>query len=412
MKRILVVLAAGRGERLRPLTDTRPKPLMPILGEPIVCRHLRLAGSFDKVLVVVSYMGDEVSRVLESCMRGVAIVTQDGEKGTGDALRRAMEEGGPGLYTVIYGDVFMHPSYYKVLGDARDPVVLAAQVGNPWEYGVLKTRDGVLEGIVEKPRRGEEPGNLVFIGGLKARYEDLMPFLESLTLSPRGEYELTDAITRMASRMDVVVASGSGYWVDIGRPWDLLKANRLALEHELNEGVHGEVSSMSVVEGRVYVAPTARIDKFSLVEGPTYIGEDVHVGPNSHIRPYTVLLKGVHVGFSSQVKASIMMEESKAPHLNYVGDSIVGEHVNLGAGTVTANLRFDGATVKMRIKGRIMDTGMRKLGAVIGGYAKTGINVSILPGVKIGSHALIYPGCIVYRDVEPGEKFKCRQEPM
>ena len=103
----------------------------------------------------------------------------------------------------------------------------------------------------------------------------------------------------------------------------------------------------------------------------------------------------------------MFFEDAKAPHLSYVGDSVLGEHVNLGAGTVTANLRFDRKTVKMNVKGRRVDTGRRKLGAIIGGHAQTGINVSLLPGVKIGSYAIVYPGCVVYRDVETRGVYKC-----
>ncbi len=102
------------------------------------------------------------------------------------------------------------------------------------------------------------------------------------------------------------------------------------------------------------------------------------------------------------------MEHARAPHLNYVGDSIIGEHVNLGAGTITANLRFDDKTIRVTLKGKRVDSGRRKLGAIMGGYSKTGINVSLMPGVKVGSHAVIYPGCVVYRDVEPGGVYRCR----
>ena len=95
------------------------------------------------------------------------------------------------------------------------------------------------------------------------------------------------------------------------------------------------------------------------------------------------------------------MEHVHASHLSYIGDSVVGEHTNLGAGTVLANLRFDNKNVKVIVEGKRIDTGRRKLGALIGGYVKTGVNVSIMPGVKIGSYSVIYPGVTVYRDVPP-----------
>lgn len=119
-------------------------------------------------------------------------------------------------------------------------------------------------------------------------------------------------------------------------------------------------------------------------------------------------MDGSSIGYSVEVKGSIVMNNSKIPHFNYVGDSIIGEHVNLGAGTVTANLRFDHGHIKVKVKSDVVDTNMEKLGSIIGGYAQTGINVSILPGKKIGSYALIYPGCVVDRDVNSHEVFKCK----
>ncbi len=411
--KILAILAGGKGERLRPLTETRPKPLMPILGEPIICRHLRMAskhGSYDSIVILASYMKDRVREGVEECGFDVEIVDQGRELGTGHAILRVMEAVGPGEYTVIYSDVYLHEGYYEVLSKARTPAVLAGMTDRPSEYGVIQVEDGRLKGVVEKPKEAPGQEAWVFIGGLKLSYDEAIGYLRSLTPSPRGEYEVTDALTMMASDYEVEVARGSPEWpwLDIGRPWDLLVANRLALESaEFRGGVYGDVDGRASVEGKVYIGEGARVEAYSVVEGPAYIGEEARVGPNAHIRPYTVMLRGSKAGFSTQVKASILMEHSKAPHLNYVGDSILGEHVNLGAGTITANLRFDDKPVKMTVKGVRVDTGMRKLGAVVGGYTKTGINVSIMPGVKIGAHAVIWPGCVVNRDVGSGEVYKC-----
>ncbi|MFN4046015.1 MAG: bifunctional sugar-1-phosphate nucleotidylyltransferase/acetyltransferase [Acidilobaceae archaeon] len=410
--RFLVLLAAGRGERLRPLTETRPKPLLPILGEPLLCRHLRLSlsrGSYDGVIVVASYMLDSMREALLKCgFEGVNVLDQGGEFGTGHAILKAMDYGGPGDYTIIYSDIYMAPEGYDILASLKPPGVIAVRAERPWEYGVLEVRDGRIIRVVEKPQPGETSGGaLVFAGALKLTWDSLGDF-KGLKPSPRGELEATDALNSLSSRVDVNVAEvPGGLWLDVGRPWELLLANRVALERELEDSVRGVVSESSTIEGRVYIGEGATVKAYTVIEGPTYIGPKVSVGPHTHIRPYTVLLEKSHVGAFTQVKSSILMENSKAPHLNYVGDSIVGEHVNLGAGTITANFRFDEATVKVTVKGARVDSGLKKLGAIIGGYAKTGINVSILPGVKIGSRAWIWPGCVVYRDVEPGEKFNC-----
>src|SRR5437879_5627769 len=93
------------------------------------------------------------------------------------------------------------------------------------------------------------------------------------------------------------------------------------------------------------------------------------------------------------------MDEAKVPHLCYVGDSVLGNGTSLGAGTITANLKFNDSNVDSRVKGRLVDSGQRKLGAIFGDGAKTGINVSIFPGVKIGADTWIGPGAIVKADI-------------
>ncbi|BAA80188.2 putative nucleotidyl transferase [Aeropyrum pernix K1] len=412
---VFVVLAGGRGERLWPVSETRAKPLVPILGEPLVCRHLRLGlatGLFDEAVVLVGYRGGEVVEAVRACgFGGVRFVEQGGALGTGHAVRRVLEElGGEGVFTFVYGDVYLDSRFYGLLASAEAPSVLAGWVEDARWYGLLDVGDGLVRGVVEKPR--EPRGGWVFLGGFKVD-GSFLGLLRGLEPSPRGEVEVTDALEALA-REGVLRAlvGGEGWgWVDVGRPWDVLRANRMAFhDPQFSGGVEGEVHSSAVLEGdveRIYIARGARIGAHSVVEGPAYIGPGARVGPGAHVRGYTVLLEGAYVGFASEVKASVIMEGARAPHLNYVGDSVVGEHVNLGAGTVTANLRFDGRSVRMTVKGERVDTGLRKLGAVIGGYAQTGINVSIMPGVRIGPRALVYPGCVVGRDVGSGEAFKC-----
>jgi bifunctional UDP-N-acetylglucosamine pyrophosphorylase/glucosamine-1-phosphate N-acetyltransferase len=137
----------------------------------------------------------------------------------------------------------------------------------------------------------------------------------------------------------------------------------------------------------------------SYIEGPVYVGEGAVVGPNAYLRPGTSLGKGAKVGAGCEVKNSIVMNDARIPHLCYVGDSILGDGVSLGAGTITANLKFNDSNVESRVKGRLVDSGQRKLGAIFGDGVKTGINVSIFPGVKIGADARIGPGAIVRTDL-------------
>jgi bifunctional UDP-N-acetylglucosamine pyrophosphorylase/glucosamine-1-phosphate N-acetyltransferase len=144
----------------------------------------------------------------------------------------------------------------------------------------------------------------------------------------------------------------------------------------------------------------------SYIEGPVYVGEGAVVGPNAYLRPGTSLGKGAKVGAGCEVKNSIVHDDAKIPHLCYVGDSVLGKGVSLGAGTITANLKFNDSHVESRVKREMVDSGQRKLGAILGDGAKTGINVSIFPGVKIGADAWIGPGAIVRADVPSSSRVR------
>ncbi len=402
-----VVLAAGKGERLQPITHTRPKPLVPVLDKPLLVwtlEALRRVGVTDVVLVV-SYMADAVARGLEEFQGSipkVRLVDQGREMGTGDALMKAAGHVS-GEFLVVYGDLLLEESVLRKLLEAPgDAVVGAVRVPNPWDYGVLRVdQDMRLLGIVEKPPRGSEPSNLVNAGVYRFT-DEVFSYLESVEESPRGEIELTDAVTAMAGERKVWVAELSGdEWFEIGKPWNVLEANRRKLAGLEGQEIRGSVEEGVRIRGSVVVEEGAVVKGGSYIEGPAYIGRGASVGPNSYIRSYTVVGQGSKVGASVEVKASVLMEGVHASHLSYIGDSVVCEHVNLGAGTVTANLRFDDKPVRVTVKGRRLSSGMRKLGAFIGGYVKTGINVSIMPGVKIGAYSWIAPGAVVVRDVPP-----------
>jgi NDP-sugar pyrophosphorylase family protein len=130
----------------------------------------------------------------------------------------------------------------------------------------------------------------------------------------------------------------------------------------------------------------------SCIEGKVYIGEDCVIGPNCYIRNGSVIENNCKIGASVEIKNSIIGSGTNINHLSYVGDSIIGENCNLGAGTITANLRHDNLTIKVKVKDKLIDTGKIKLGAIIADNVKTGIGT------------LIYPGRKVLENTLPGEK--------
>jgi bifunctional UDP-N-acetylglucosamine pyrophosphorylase/glucosamine-1-phosphate N-acetyltransferase len=268
------------------------------------------------------------------------------------------------------------------------------------EYGIVQLEDEKhVKRIVEKPKSEEAPTNLAN-AGIYVFSAEIFDKIRETKTSARGELELTDAVSLLlrAKKAVLAVKISRDDWTDIGRPWDLLEANRWALmkrEHK----VYGNIENGACIIGPVTVEETARIRSGAYIEGPAFIDEGSDIGPNCYIRPYTCVGKKVRIGNACEIKNSIIMDKVHVGHLSYVGDSIVGEDCNLGAGTITANYRLDSGTIKMVVKDKVVDSGRTKLGAVLGDNVKTGINALLMPGVKIGKNSQIGPNVVVYRDI-------------
>jgi bifunctional UDP-N-acetylglucosamine pyrophosphorylase/glucosamine-1-phosphate N-acetyltransferase len=253
--------------------------------------------------------------------------------------------------------------------------------------------------IIEKPALGEAPSNLAN-AGLYVFSKEIFGKLKRTKASVRGEWELTDSLSLLIKDEKAVLATkiSKGDWIDIGRPWDLLEANSWVLKR-MEHKVYGTVENGAHLIGPVTVAETARIRSGAYIEGPTFIDEGSDIGPNCYIRPCTSIGKNVRVGNACEIKNSIIMDQTHVGHLSYVGDSILCERCNLAAGTITANLRLDDEPVKMFVKGEVVDTGRRKLGAILGDNVKTGINALLMPGVKVGTNSWIGANFTVHRDL-------------
>lgn len=396
-----IVLAAGKGKRLRPITETRPKAMIPVLCKPLLEWHLEalIRGGVERIFVVVSYMKEYIAKYLEArgLLNKVELVDQGEPRGTGDAVIKASEVIGAGEDVVItYSDIFVGDWDLLVrIAQVNENTVVGVSTADPRDYGVVYAKGAYLSKIVEKPR---EPGTALINAGIyRLNTRDILENRD-VPLSPRGEIELTDIINRIATQKPIRVLAYGGEWIDIGKPWHILDANKIALR-KAELVIKGEVLNPASLKGHVHVDEGSVIYPYTVIEGPVYIGRNVEIGPHAYIRPWSVICNGSRIGFSVEVKESVLFENVHSHHLAYIGDSIICENVNLGAGTILANLRLDGKTIKVEVDGVLVDTGRRKLGAIIGANVKTGVNVSIMPGVRVGSNSWILPGSVVYEDV-------------
>ncbi|SEH11849.1 bifunctional UDP-N-acetylglucosamine pyrophosphorylase / Glucosamine-1-phosphate N-acetyltransferase [Natronorubrum sediminis] len=389
-----VVLAAGQGTRIRPLSHSVPKPMLPVADRPLVAHTIDAAidAGADEIVLVIGYEADTVHEYFGPEYRGVPVsyAVQTEQAGTADAVNAASEHlDGP--FAVLNGDNLYDPAAIAQLFE-QCPAVCAIEVDDPRNYGVLSTDGDSVSGIVEKP--ADPPTNLANAGAY-AFPEAARKWLE-VPESDRGEHEITDVLATVIDEFDVSPVTLSR-WLDVGRPWELLEANEWKLS-VLERRIDGDVSDDAHLEGDVVVEPGATIKPGVVIDGPALIRSGATVGPNAYVRGATLIDEGAKVGHAAEVKNSVLSRDASVSHLSYVGDSVLGRDVNLGAGTNVANLRHDDAAIEFTVKGERVSTGRRKFGIVAGDDVKTGINSSLTPGLKLSPGATTNPGETVNRD--------------
>lgn len=406
-----VILAAGKGTRLEPLTNTIPKGMLPLAGKPIlehILRALRGAGILD-VIMVVGYKSKAIMDYFrDGAEYGVKLsyVTQEEKLGTAHALRMVdLKED----FMALNGDTLISSQILeKVLRSHKGSATLALRhVENPRNYGAVVLDGDRVVRLVEKPGKKVSP---MVNAGIYVFSPEIFEAIRKTEKSGRGEYELTSSINLLIEEGSPVRGIEiKGLWEDVGTPWNYLDANRAALD-SIEGKIKGDVEDYVKIKGTVYLGENSVIRSGCYIEGPVYIGSNCVIGPNAYLRAYATLGDGCRIGNAVEIKNSIIMDNTKVPHLSYVGDSIIGRNCNLGAGTKVGNLRLDYGVVKMRIKGKLQSTGRKKFGCLLGDNVKTGLNVMINAGRKIGNDSLIGPGVIVYHDVEPGSFIRLKQK--
>jgi len=390
-----VVLAAGEGTRMRPLTSTRPKPMLPVAGRPLLEHVLDAAvkAGASRLVLVVGYEETAVRQYFGDEIRNVPIryAVQDSQEGTAHALRQARPHLDEEPFVVLAGDNLYDSVSLSALY-ADGPAVGAFEVDDPRPYGVFEVSGSRVRSVIEKP--DDPPSDLVNVSAYHFPAEALAAL--DVGQSERGEYELTDVLSAVIGAFEVRPVEVDR-WLDVGRPWELLAANEWKLG-ELERSIDGDVHERAALVGDVVVEAGAEVRSGVVVEGPALIQSSATVGPNAYVRGSTVIGPGAEVGHGVEVKNSVLMERATVPHLSYVGDSVLGRDVNFGAGTNVANLRHDDEAIEMTVKGERVSTGRRKFGVVVGDGAKTGINTSLYPGVKLSAGARTKPGESVSRD--------------
>lgn len=303
---------------------------------------------------------------------------------------------------LIIGSDIIDPAAYRSIRtrmqrEKADGLLLARKVHRYFPGGYLTLKGSRITGITEKPGEGNEPSDLINI--VAHAHRDASLLLKALrkthTLCDDG-YER--ALSALLKSHHYEAIPYSGQWYPVKYPWHLLELLASLLQQQ-RKSTHrtAHVHRTAVLEGPVILAEGVRVLPHASIIGPCFIGPHTIIGNNAFVRRSSI---GAHcvIGFSCEVKGSALSDHVWA-HSTYIGDSIIGENVSLGAGSVTGNLRFDEGEITSRVGGHRIPTGLRKFGTAIGSNVRIGIHTSINPGVKIGSGSFVSSAAVLSGDI-------------
>ncbi len=365
-----VILAAGKGTRLQPVTLSMSKGMIPLANKPILAWTREFLDFCSEIIIVANRNQDDIIDYFSNDKK-VKLIFQEEQLGTGNALLSA-EKFVHDKFIMIYGDDVYGQEDIERIARLEEIALSTFHHKDPKPYGVLEIKEGYIVGLEEKP---EHPKSDLVNCGLYLFDKKIFASLKKISLSERGEYELTDAIKLLIKEGVKIRDHRVVTWIPITYPWNILDANKYLLEK------NGSMISQDAV-----------IRSGVVIEEPVAIDDGSVIGPNCFIRKYSSIGKNCKVGQAVEVKNSIIMDNSFISHLSYVGDTIVGRNCNVAAGTIFANLRLDDKNVKVEINGTRVDSGKRKLGGIIGDNVKFGIRVAVMPGKRVWPNIMV-PAC-------------------
>jgi glucose-1-phosphate thymidylyltransferase len=327
-----LVLSGGAGTRLRPITHTRAKQLVPVANRPVLhygLRALAEAGVTD-VGIIVGDTQDEIERSVGDGSRfGVRVtyIRQEAPLGLAHAVLTAREFLGDAPFVMYLGDNLLRDGITELVdrfrADRPDALILLQQVADPQSYGVAELRGERVVRLVEKP--ADPPSDLALVG-VYMFTSAIHRSAAAIAPSARGELEITDAIQDMIDRgLRVESHLVTGWWKDTGQVADMLEANRLILD-VIERRIDGE-SERSTIEGRVVVEAGARIAD-ATVRGPAIIGSGALI-EGAYIGPYTAISPNVRVS-GAEIENSIVLDASVIEGLGgRIEGSLIGRGVTL-----------------------------------------------------------------------------------
>lgn len=399
-----VILAAGKGTRMK---SDLPKVLHPIYGKPLVGYVIDAAkntGIIDESIVVVGHGAEKVEAFVEGYDENSKCVLQSPQRGTGDAVAKAKDllEGFKGTVVILYGDTplvtpeTLNDFIKKHHESGAALTVMSAIFDDPTNYGrIVRNDDGTLKCITEEKDTTPEEKKIKEINaGLYCLDKEVIfPLFSELKCNnAQGEYYLTDIVALTIAKglkAEAYILQNNEEIFGINSKANLAEATKI-LNKRTNDRLLAE--GVSIVDpDTAYISPDTEIGRDTIIlpnvyiSGKNKIGEHCKIGPFAHIRDGATIGDNVRIGNFVEIKKSTIKSNTNVSHLSYIGDSELGEHVNIGAGTITAN--YD-PVLKTKTKTVIKDG------------ANTGSNSVLVAPVTMHENSMCAAGSVVTKDVE------------
>ncbi|MBI4972863.1 MAG: glucose-1-phosphate thymidylyltransferase [Candidatus Omnitrophica bacterium] len=332
-----LILAGGHGTRLRPLTHTGPKQLIPIANKPILfyaIEDLVNAGIID-IGMIVGYTEERINAIKEAVGDGskfgakITYIEQDAPRGIAHAVGITEEFMAGEPFAVYLGDNLLKGGINTFVNEFKnsnfEASILLCHVKNPQQFGVAELENGRIVKLEEKPK---QPKSDLAMVGVYLFKPSIFDSIRALKPSWRNELEITEAIDDLVQKTHNVQAHVvQGWWKDTGKPEDILEANHLVLE-DIQHDIKGTIEEGAKIIGRVSIGAGTTVKTNTLIRGPVLIGENCEIGPHAYIGPYTSIGNKTRIR-EAEIESSIIMSDTQVECKKRITDSLVGGHTQI-----------------------------------------------------------------------------------
>ena len=394
----LIILAAWEGSRLRPLTNTTPKPLIKIFWKAIIEHNLENILSpenkrfFDEIIFIVKYKKEKIKEYFWDKYNWIKITykTQGDKKWTAWALMwlDILDD----VLIINWDSIFDKEDLNKIVKFSWY-WVLVKKVEDPNKYGIFNIKnDNTINKIIEKPDSFVWDLANLWVYKLNC---DIFKYINNVSISPRWEYEITDAINEFAEKFPLKAIEIDWKFIDIWYPWDILTANAHFLNKLSESKISWEIENNVVIKWNIILEKWAILKSGTYIEWNCYIWKNTSIWPNIYLRWDTCIWDNCKIWSNNEIKNSSIWDNTNIAHLSYIWDSIIGNNINIWGGFMTANLRHDWNNIKVPVKWILTDSWLRKLWIIIWDNVKTWVKAYSMPWRIVENNTMIMPWEII-----------------